>query len=147
MSQAQRPKQSSLTKVDRSQISTPDVKLTTKAYEQLQLILDNDFTLKGKYLRLLISGKGCEGFSYSVGFTDWNEDDMLIQAECSDSEHHQHKIIMDPFTAFYLQKCSIDYIEDFANNNEGFVVENDNQKNFSGKFWKQDEHKVPPTHS
>lgn len=148
MSQVQRPNQSSLTKVDSSQIETPDIKLTAKAYEQLQLILANDFTLKGKYLRLLISGKGCDGFSYSVGFTDWNEDDMLVTAKCSNSNNDkQLQIIIDPFTAFYLQKCSVDYVEDFANNNEGFVVENENQKNFSGKFWKQNqgEQKVPPT--
>jgi len=145
MSQKQRLKQSPLTKVDRSQIATPDIKLTTNAYEQLQLILENDFTLKGKYLRLLISGKGCDGFSYSVGFTDWNEDDMLIQAKCADNGQHQLQIVMDPFTAFYLQKCSVDYVEDFANNSEGFIVENENKNKYSGKFWKQDEHKVPPT--
>jgi len=147
MSQTQNPNQSSMTKVDRSQVATPDIKLTEKAQAQLQLILDNDFTLKGKYFRLLISGKGCEGFNYSVGFTDWNEDDILIKVKSSSNNNNELEIIMDPFTAFYLQKCSVDYVEDFANNNEGFVVENENQKKFSGKFWKtkQGEEKVPPT--
>ena len=132
------------TKVDLSQIEMPLVSISDKALSQLKLILENDFTLKGKYLRLLISGKGCDGFSYSVGFTDWNDDDMLIKVKGSENGQDL-EVIMDPFTAFYLQKCSVDYVEDFANNNEGFVVVNENQKTFSGKFWKKDEQKVPPT--
>lgn len=138
--------QNSDTKVDLSQVTLPEVNISPKAISQLKLIIENDFTLKGKYLRLLISGKGCDGFSYSVGFTDWNMDDMEIEVKTSNEETHENlKVIMDPFTAFYLQNCSVDYVEDFANNNEGFVVTNDNQKNFSGKFWKKDEQKVPPT--
>lgn len=146
MSGAQDPTQQA-TKVDASLVATPEVHLTPKAYSQLQLILENDFTLNGKYLRLLISGKGCEGFSYSVGFTDWNDDDMLINVKPNTEQDKDLQIVMDPFTAFYLQKCSVDYIEDFANNNEGFIVENQNQKKFSGKFWKQkgQQEKVPPT--
>jgi hypothetical protein len=54
------------------------------------------------------------------------------------------EVLMDPFTAFYLQKSSIDYVQDFANNNEGFVVTNLNQKTFAGKFWRADDTKVPP---
>ncbi len=153
MSGAQGSNQHQATKVDASKVATPEVFLTDMALRQLQLIVENDFTLKGKYLRLLISGKGCEGFSYSVGFTDWNHDDMLIKVKSSNKLSHQLEeeselqIIMDPFTAFYLQKCTVDYIEDFANNNEGFIVENENQKNFSGKFWKKSgkQEKVPPT--
>ncbi len=147
MSGTQDHNQHSATKVDASKVATPEVTLTDMALSQLKLILENDFTLKGKYFRLLISGKGCEGFSYSVGFTDWNDDDMLIKVKSSNNELIDLQIIMDPFTAFYLQKCSVDYIEDFANNNEGFIVENENQKKFSGKFWKQksSEEKVPPT--
>ena len=147
MSEAQNENQSNATIVDGTKVSTPVIYITPKAHEQLQLIIDNDFTLNGKYLRLLISGKGCEGFNYSVGFTDWNTDDMLIKANTSDNTPTDIQFVMDPFTAFYLQKCSVDYVEDFANNNEGFTVTNENQKTFSGKFWKKDEQKVPPTRS
>ncbi len=152
MSDNHKQTQISNTKVDLTQVSTPEVNISDKALSQLRLILENDFTLKGKYLRLLISGKGCDGFSYSVGFTDWNDDDMMIKVKGSETtpsemaqDDSELQIIMDPFTAFYLQKCSVDYVEDFANNNEGFVVVNENQRSFSGKFWKQDEQKVPPT--
>jgi len=132
------------TQVDASRVAPPEVTLSDQALNQLKLIIENDFTLKGKYLRLLISGKGCDGFNYSVGFTDWNQDDILIRPQNIDPHTFDFELIMDPFTAFYLQKCSVDYIEDFANNNEGFVVINKNQKQFSGKFWKKDEQKVPP---
>ena len=145
MSEAQNENQSNATIVDGTKVSTPVIYITPKAHEQLRLIIENDFTLNGKYLRLLISGKGCEGFNYSVGFTDWNTDDMLIKANGSDNTPTDIQFVMDPFTAFYLQKCSVDYVEDFANNNEGFIVANENQKTFSGKFWKKDEQKVPPT--
>ncbi len=145
MSEAQNENQSNATIVDGTKVSTPVIYITPKAHEQLRLIIENDFTLNGKYLRLLISGKGCEGFNYSVGFTDWNTDDMLIKANGSDNTPTDIQFVMDPFTAFYLQKCSVDYVEDFANNNEGFIVTNENQKTFSGKFWKKDEQKVPPT--
>lgn len=139
------PSHHSETKVDPTSVPTPEVKITDKAISQLTLIMENDFTLKGKYLRLLISGKGCDGFNYSVGFTDWNQDDMQIPVLSTELNSTELHVIMDPFTAFYLQKCSVDYVEDFANNNEGFVVTNENQKKYSGKFWKKDEQKVPPT--
>lgn len=131
--------------VDPSQIATPEVIFTNQALSQLRLIIENDFTLKGKYFRLLISGKGCDGFTYSVGFTDWIEEDLLIPIKDQNNQIQENvEIVMDPFTAFYLQKCSVDYIQDFANNSEGFVIKNENQKNFAGKFWRQDEEKIPP---
>jgi Fe-S cluster assembly iron-binding protein IscA len=131
--------------VDRRQIPMPEVKFTDLAMSQLSLILENDFTLKGKYFRLLISGKGCDGFTYSVGFTDWNDEDLLVPIkDQSGSNTKDLQVVMDPFAAFYLQKCSVDYIQDFANNNEGFLIKNENQKVYAGKFWRQDETKIPP---
>ena len=115
------------------------IKLTESAQMQMSLILENDFTLSGKYLRVLVSGKGCDGFTYSVGFTDLANDDVIIRSESS----MNLELIMDPFTAFYLKNGVVDYVQDFANNNEGFVIENLNQKEFSGKFWKQAPEKVP----
>lgn len=140
--------------VDPSKVLMPKLFFSQVALNQLRLILDNDFTLKGKYLRVLISGKGCDGFTYSVGFTDWQEADLYVPVITSsfDSKNiegcyeidEELQVLMDPFTAFYLQRVSIDYVQDFANNNEGFTVTNENQKDFSGKFWRQDVAKVPP---
>ena len=44
----------------------------------LYFIIENDFTLASKYLRLVISGKGCDGFNYGVGFTNLEENDFVI---------------------------------------------------------------------
>lgn len=131
--------------VDGTQVPKPIVSFSDNALSQLRLIIENDFTLKGKYFRLLISGKGCDGFTYSVGFTDWNEEDIEVVVQNTfGQEMKDLQILMDPFTAFYLQKCSVDYVQDFANNNEGFSIINENQKTYSGKFWRQDSSKVPP---
>ena len=130
--------------VDPGQIKTPHVSATEMAVSQLELIIENDFTLKGKYLRLLISGKGCDGFTYSVGFTDLNQDDLNVPLLNEQGEKTSLELLMDPFTAFYLQECLVDYQQDFDHNKEGFVVQNLNQKKFAGKFWIADEEKVPP---
>lgn len=124
--------------IDSKKINLPKIEFTQMALEQLNLILENDFTLSGKYLRILVSGKGCDGFKYSVGFTDREEEDFLINI------NDNLEIIMDPFAAFYLQEAIVDYIQDFKNNNEGFIVKNLNQDEYNGKFWKKDQSKTPP---
>lgn len=129
--------------VDPKKVPTPKVDFTPMALSQLELLMENDFTLKGLYLRLLISGKGCDGFTYSVGFTEWHQDDIKVSITCS-TKTPSIEILMDPFTAFYLQNSSVDYIQDFANNSEGFVVSNLNQSTYAGKFWRADKTKVPP---
>ncbi len=116
-------------KIDKDCITYPKVYFTNFAKEQLKLIVENDFTLKGKYLRILISGKGCDGFKYSVGFADLNDDNF--------------EVIMDPFTAFYLQNTEVDYVLDLETGDEGFVVTNKDQKKYHGKFWKKNNDLVP----
>lgn len=132
--------------IEAQKVETPRLRFTPEALTQFKLINDNDFTLSGKFFRILISGKGCDGFTYSVGFTDWNEEDIKvpIRDEKNQLIKESIEVLMDPFTAFYLQDVSVDYLQDFANNNEGFVVTNENQKQFAGKFWRQDEDKIPP---
>ena len=127
--------------INREQIPTPIVSFTDIAWQQLNLILENDFTLNGKYLRLLISGKGCDGFTYSIGFTDPNEDDFFIPVNDRESSL---EILMDPFTAFYLQDSCVDFIQNFDQDAEGFTVKNNRQDDFKGKFWKKDSDKTPP---
>ena len=126
-------------KIDKNNISYPEVFLSDFAKSQLSLILENDFTLKGKYLRVLISGKGCDGFTYSIGFADFHQDDLNIPVKNDDNL----EVIMDPFTAFYLRETHIDYVQDLKNGDEGFVVTNKDQKKYHGKFWRKDDSLVP----
>lgn len=125
--------------IDRSKVVLPRLTFTQIAQDQLNLMLENDFTLQGKFLRILISGKGCEGFKYSIGFHDFNDDDFLVPVESLGIE-----VAIDPFTAFYLGETLVDYQFNYINDEEGFVVTNKQQSDFEGKFWRKDKSKIPP---
>jgi iron-sulfur cluster assembly accessory protein len=128
-------------RIDRKLVVPPTIYLTERAYQQLKLIIENDFTLAGKYFRVGISGKGCDGFTYSVMFTDLLTDDFLINIA---NQSDEIQIVLDPFAAFYLGKATIDFIQDFEQEAEGFVVTNHQQKNFQGKFFNKNNAPLPP---
>lgn len=127
-------------KIKREDIILPRIKFSEIAVSQLALMLENDFTLSGKYLRILISGKGCDGFTYSVGFTDRDDQDFLVKIE----NDVNLEVLVDPFAAFYLGETTVHYEQDFESNREGFVVTNRDQKKYHGKFWRSDKTLVPP---
>jgi iron-sulfur cluster insertion protein len=130
------------TRVDKSKVKSPIVEFTPLASAQLELILSHDHTLENMWLRLVVSGKGCDGFDYSVGFTEYQEDDFQIAIQLNQDK--QTFVLIDPFTAFYLQHSKIDYVQDFINDEEGFVVKNIEQDEFKGKFWRTEQEKTPP---
>lgn len=131
-------------KINKNLVSLPTIMFTKRALLQLKLIIDNDFTLAGKYFRILVSGKGCDGFTYAAGFTDFQAEDFLVNIANSDLDI---QIVIDPFAAFYLQEASVDFIQDFNLDSEGFVIINHGQKNFKGKFWKENPDRTPPIFS
>jgi Fe-S cluster assembly iron-binding protein IscA len=128
-------------KINKDFVLPPVIMFTEQALSQLKLIIDNDFTLAGKYFRILVSGKGCDGFTYAAGFTDLFEDDFQVRIANSKEDIY---IIIDPFAAFYLQEASVDFVADFNLDAEGFVITNHAQEEFEGKFWKEAPLKVPP---
>ena len=129
------------TKVNKDLVLPPVIMFTERALSQLKLIIDNDFTLAGKYFRIVVSGKGCEGFTYAAGFTDLNEDDFQVRIANTDEEIY---VIVDPFAGFYLQEASVDFVQDFDLDAEGFVIVNHAQGEFKGKFWRAAPEKTPP---
>ncbi|NOT77697.1 MAG: hypothetical protein HOP07_01695 [Bacteriovoracaceae bacterium] len=128
-------------KVNKDLVVPPLIMFTERALSQLKLIIQNDFTLAGKYFRIVVSGKGCEGFTYAAGFTDLQEDDFLIRIANSEEDVF---VIIDPFAGFYLQEASVDFIQDFNHDAEGFVITNHSQSEFKGKFWRASPEKTPP---
>ena len=128
-------------KVNKDLVLTPVIMFTERALSQLKLIIDNDFTLAGKYFRIVVSGKGCEGFTYAAGFTDLNEDDFQVRIANTDEEIY---VIVDPFAGFYLQEASVDFVQDFEQDAEGFVIVNHAHGEFKGKFWRAAPEKTPP---
>lgn len=129
-------------KIDKSNILSPNIQFTDRAFLQLKTIIENDFTLAGKYFRILISGKGCDGFTYSAGFTDLHIDDFEVKVTNIEADDELH-IIIDPFAAFYLQNASVDFIQDFVLDTEGFVVINHAQEDYHLKFFNLNPEKVP----
>ena len=111
------------------------IKFTQSAIDQLLLIKENDYTVEDLYFRLKIDGKGCSGFDYALGFSDLVDKDLVIDVPNSGE---QLQFIMDPFTAYYCKTGVIDFIQDFDENVEGFSFENDAQKSYKGKFFKDE---------
>ncbi len=122
-------------------LSEFDLNLTPRALEQIQLILKNDYTVEGQFFRVQISGKGCSGFNYNVGFSDKSEDDVEIKIWVKEKSQY-FTLIMDAFTAFYFYQGTIDYQLDLESGEDGFVIMNTNEQKYFGKFFK-DETLVP----
>lgn len=125
-------------------ISVSDIQLfvTDSAVRQIQLMKDNDYTLEGFEFRIKIGGKGCEGFTYDTGFSEVHADDLVIEKEYP-IINFKLKVLIDPFTAYYTQNATLDYLLDVDSNEEGFVLTNAAQGEHRGKFFK-DESKLPP---
>ncbi len=120
-----------------------DIQVSNQAFDQIQLIKSNDYTLDDMVFRLKIDGKGCSGFDYAMGFSPIHPEDVVLAIKKADEQDGQNiEIYIDPFTAFYCRRGKIDFILDIKNSEEGFHFENFDEKNFRGKFFK-DETKTP----
>ena len=116
-----------------------NLEITKNAFNQVELIKENDYTIENLVFRLSIDGKGCSGFEYALGFTEPNETDLEVIV--SDGERSM-TIVIDKFAGYYCKSGVIDYILDIENDIEGFLFDNGNQKDYRGKFFKN-ESKVP----
>lgn len=125
-------------------ISASDIKLfvTDSAVHQIKLMEENDYTLQGMSFRIKIGGKGCDGFTYSTGFSEPHADDLIIEKNFP-LINFNLKVLMDPFTAFYTQELTLDYLLEPLSNEEGFIVNNAADGQHKGKFFK-DESRLPP---
>ena len=125
-------------------LSPSDINLfvTDSAVRQIQVMQENDYTLEGLSFRIKIGGKGCEGFTYDTGFSEPHGDDLVIKKSFP-LINFELTLLMDPFTAYYTQELTLDYLLDTTNNEEGFIVNNAADGQHRGKFFK-DENKLPP---
>lgn len=115
------------------------INLSDAALRQIKLIEENDYTLQGKSFRLKIGGKGCDGFTYEMGFDDSKEDDLCL---IYPSQYGEIKLILDPFTSHYCKEGHLDFLFNAKTNEDGFIFINDNEANYVGKFFK-DESMLP----
>ncbi len=107
------------------------INFTDIALKQINLIQENDYTLTSKSLRVQISGKECDGFRYEIGFDDKKDQDYEFSAQ-------KLTVYMQPFTAYFCQNITIDYISDGRNDIDGFIVKNHDQDSYQGKFFKDE---------
>lgn len=128
--------------IDRSKINSPKVEISDFARSQIELIIKHDPSIQGKIFRIQIAGKSCDGHQYQFGFSNEEAEDFVQGFKnCSSL-----KFLMDPFTAFYSQSCKLDYAQNFENELEedGFILENNNQDQQKGKFWLKTPENTPP---
>lgn len=118
-------------------IKATDIQLeiSQEAKNQIRLIVEHDYTLQDHYFRIQIGGKECHGFTYQLGFTTKDQNDLEIVLD-------NLVILMDPFTAFYTQHAKLDYALD-EQGNDGFMLTNLKESDHRGKFFK-DLSKLPP---
>ena len=125
-------------------LNASDIKLfvTDSAVRQIQLMQENDYTLSGHSFRIKIGGKGCGGFTYDTGFSELHPDDLVIKQNFP-LINFELVILIDPFTAYYTQSSTLDYLLDPESNEEGFTLTNSADGAHKGKFFK-DTTKLPP---
>lgn len=123
-------------------VPTPTVHLTPEAYAQFALMQQHDYKLKDLVLRLKIGGKECHGFTYQIGFTEKEADDLEFPVAPTETDAPLI-LHMDKFTAFYTPEVKIEYIMDLATGEEGFNITPLNADQFKGKFY-QDTSTLPP---
>jgi iron-sulfur cluster assembly accessory protein len=89
-------------------------------------------------LRVAIAGGGCSGFQYQLGF------DSGVQEGDVAFTMHGVDVVVDPFSAPYLQGASIDYVDGIQES--GFKIENPNAVSSCGcghSFQVEDENADP----
>ncbi len=75
---------------------------------------------KGTYLRIKISGGGCNGLSYKMKFVDQGKDnDILVESS-------GQSVLVDSKTALYLRGTTLDYSNKLVGG--GFKFSNPNAK-------------------
>jgi iron-sulfur cluster assembly protein len=92
--------------------------LTSTAASKVRELMAEEPDAETLVLRVAIQGGGCSGFQYGLGFdTGAAEGDHELELEGV-------KVVVDPFSAPYLQGATIDFLNGLQES--GFKVENPN---------------------
>lgn len=98
------------------------VELTDKAVQKIKAFQAQE-TNANKAFRIYVQGGGCSGFEYGFSLDLPTADDLV-------QEDHGVKVVIDPFSATYIEHATVDYYEDFRG--AGFQVKNPNAKSTCG---------------
>ncbi len=81
-------------------------------------------------VRLYVEGKHCDGFSYGLCF-----DDFVEKQDKQWSLTNDTKVIIDKKSLQFMEGCHIEWNDNHLG--AGFLIENPNQREFRGKFYKR----------
>jgi iron-sulfur cluster insertion protein len=98
------------------------VTLTDSAISKLAVLLAEEGEQQA--LRIAVTGGGCSGFQYALGFdTEQHADDLIF-------EQGGVRVIVDEQSAEYLQGAVVDFQDGL--NGKGFAIENPNSTGSCG---------------
>ena len=106
------------------QFETTVVTLTAKAAVKVSALMAEEPAGEAEVLRVAIQGGGCSGFEYALGF------DRGAQQGDHELEFHGVRVVVDPFSAPYLQGSTIDFLEGLQES--GFKIDNPNASGSCG---------------
>ena len=92
--------------------------LTANAAEKIKALMAQEPSGEAEVLRVAIRGGGCSGFEYALGFDRGPGDGDL------ESEDYGVRVVVDPFSAPYLQGAQVDFVETIQE--AGFKIDNPN---------------------
>jgi iron-sulfur cluster assembly accessory protein len=105
-----------MTELAATPTATPLLSLTEAAAVKIKQLLAEESDVE--VLRIAIQGGGCSGFQYGLGFdTGPAEGDHSF-------ELHGVTVVVDPFSAPYLQGAEVDYVDSIQA--AGFAINNPN---------------------
>jgi len=93
--------------------------LTEQAAAEVKRIIEDQKLEEGTVLRVGVTGGGCSGFSYALGF-DKNFDEK-VDSKC---EHHGVDVVVDKKSALYLDGTTVDFYTGI--DKRGFTFDNPN---------------------
>jgi iron-sulfur cluster assembly accessory protein len=100
------------------QRETAPISLTAAAASKITELLAEEPEGESCVLRIAVQGGGCSGFEYALGFdAGAQEGDHVFEA-------HGVQVVVDPFSAPYLQGASIDFLNGLQES--GFKIDNPN---------------------
>ena len=95
------------------------VSLSEKAAQEVKRIMEEQKYDEGIFLRIGVTGGGCSGFNYALGFDKDVDEKADAQLEC-----HGVNVVVDHKSALYLDGTTVDFHESI--DRRGFVFDNPN---------------------
>ena len=95
------------------------IELTERAAEEVKKIIAEQKLEEGTVLRIGVTGGGCSGFSYALGF-----DSKYDEAQDSRSSQHGIDVVVDRKSSLYLDGTKLDFFEGLEK--RGFTFDNPN---------------------